>query len=166
MPVRQLKEKQFYNMHDASPVMGHESPREPGVFLIPGGAVDSTPPDFDKSTHTCVWDTESSDWIVDEIVVEEDTYMQKFEFDPMDRVRNVRNQLLAMSDVYMTEDFPISADKKAEWKTFRNKLRDLPVDQPNPGGNNFINDGKLNITWPDRPDGVSYTDANGEPEML
>ena len=163
MPVRQLKTKTFYNMHDASPVDGHESPREPGIYLIPGGAVDSTPPSFNAVTHTCSYDESSSDWIQDEIVEEEDTFMQTFDFDPMDRVRNLRNELLKQSDVYMTEDFPISAAKKAEWKTFRETLRNLPSAQSSPGGANFVNDGRLGITWPTRPDGISYVDANGEP---
>ena len=48
-----------------------------------------------------------------------------------------RNSMLAETDVYMVEDFPTT--KKTEWKTYRQKLRDMDFSDPN------------NITWPTKP---------------
>ena len=42
-----------------------------------------------------------------------------------DFIRNVRNGLLSASDGAVAEDMP--ADLKAEWETYRQKLRDLPA---------------------------------------
>ncbi len=49
-----------------------------------------------------------------------------------------RNSILAETDVYMVEDFP--TDKKTEWKTYRQALRDMNFSDPN------------NITWPTKPE--------------
>lgn len=43
-----------------------------------------------------------------------------------DFLRRERNFLLEDSDKYMLEDFPITLEKKEEWKTYRQLLRDLP----------------------------------------
>tara|TARA_B100001027_G_C16260965_1_gene329415 strand:- start:1609 stop:2040 length:432 start_codon:yes stop_codon:yes gene_type:complete len=42
-------------------------------------------------------------------------------------VRNVRNGLLAESDWTVLADSPLSDTKIAEWKTYRQALRDLPA---------------------------------------
>ncbi len=49
-----------------------------------------------------------------------------------------RNSMLAETDVYMVEDFPTT--KKAEWVTYRQKLRDMDLSDPD------------NITWPTKPE--------------
>ena len=49
-----------------------------------------------------------------------------------------RNAKLAETDVYMVEDFPTT--KRAEWKTYRQALRDMDFSDPN------------NITWPKKPE--------------
>jgi len=41
-------------------------------------------------------------------------------------VRDKRQSLLANSDWTQTVDSPLSDSKKAEWATYRQKLRDLP----------------------------------------
>jgi hypothetical protein len=56
---------------------------------------------------------------------------------PKMELKAKRNALLAESDCFMVEDFPTS--KKAEWKTYRQKLRDM----------DFSN--LKNISWPDKP---------------
>tara|TARA_R100000655_G_C2904122_1_gene179372 strand:+ start:227 stop:451 length:225 start_codon:yes stop_codon:yes gene_type:complete len=48
-----------------------------------------------------------------------------------------RNAFLADSDIYMIEDFPTT--KKAEWKVYRQALRDMDFSDPD------------NITWPVKP---------------
>ncbi len=52
--------------------------------------------------------------------------------------RAERNGKLAETDVYMIEDFPTT--KKAEWKTYRQSLRDMDFSNPD------------NITWPTKPE--------------
>ena len=67
--------------------------------------------------------------------------------EPMRIMREQRDQLLKESDVYMFDDYPTS--KLAEWKTYRQQLRDMPENetpllQP---------DGSLsNVTWPTKPE--------------
>ena len=66
---------------------------------------------------------------------------------PMRIMRRQRDQLLRETDVYMVSDHPTS--KLAEWKTYRQQLRDMPENetpllQP---------DGSLsNVTWPTKPE--------------
>ena len=43
----------------------------------------------------------------------------------MGEVRNQRNAKLGYSDWTQVADSPLSDDKKAEWKTYRQSLRDL-----------------------------------------
>jgi len=54
------------------------------------------------------------------------------------QLRAERNSKLAETDVYMIEDFPTT--KKAEWKTYRQALRDMDFSDPD------------NITWPTKPE--------------
>jgi hypothetical protein len=42
------------------------------------------------------------------------------------RVRVERNQLLKDSDHKVFSDYPITAEKKAEWIAYRDKLRTIP----------------------------------------
>ena len=46
--------------------------------------------------------------------------------------REWRNKLLTESDWTVLPDSPLSADKQAEWKTYRQKLRDLPANTSSP----------------------------------
>ena len=50
-----------------------------------------------------------------------------------------RNAKLAETDVYMVSDFPITAEQKTAWETYRQALRDMDFSDPN------------NITWPTKP---------------
>ena len=67
--------------------------------------------------------------------------------EPMRVMREERNSILKETDVYMVADHPTS--KLAEWKTYRQQLRDMPENetpllQP---------DGSLsNVTWPTKPE--------------
>ena len=49
-----------------------------------------------------------------------------------------RNKYLAESDVYMLEDYP--TDKKAEWMTYRQALRDMDFSDLD------------NLNWPTKPE--------------
>ena len=50
----------------------------------------------------------------------------------MEVLRSRRDMLLAESDWTQFNDSPLSDSKKTEWATYREKLRDLPKDNPNP----------------------------------
>ena len=41
-------------------------------------------------------------------------------------IRETRNQLMAMCDWRVMPDSPLTAEKRAEWTTYRQALRDLP----------------------------------------
>ena len=49
-----------------------------------------------------------------------------------ERLREKRNRLLTDSDWTQFADSPLSDDKKAEWKTYRQALRDLPTKYDHP----------------------------------
>jgi hypothetical protein len=53
-------------------------------------------------------------------------------------VRSTRNMLLAQSDWTVLADSPTST---AAWKAYRQQLRDLPANTPDP----------LNVVWPTPP---------------
>ena len=50
----------------------------------------------------------------------------------LDEFREWRNALLYETDWTILPDSPLSADKQAEWKTYRQKLRDLPANTSEP----------------------------------
>jgi hypothetical protein len=56
-------------------------------------------------------------------------------------VRADRDQKLTASDWTQMADSPLSSDKKAEWATYRQSLRDLPTASGFPH----------TMTWPDEP---------------
>ena len=56
-------------------------------------------------------------------------------------VRSVRNQLLTESDWTQLYDSPLSVEKKTEWATYRQDLRSIPQDFPNPHS----------VVWPTPP---------------
>ena len=50
----------------------------------------------------------------------------------LDEFREWRNGLLSETDWTVLPDSPLSAEKQAEWKTYRQKLRDLPANTSEP----------------------------------
>ena len=64
-------------------------------------------------------------------------------------LRIERNNLLKETDKYMVLDYPnLSESKKNEWITYRQLLRDLPLNA-NPSVNEESE--LINITWPQQP---------------
>ena len=57
-------------------------------------------------------------------------------------IRAKRNQLLKDSDYIMFPDITISAEKKEEWETYRQSLRDIPQDYDSPD----------EVVYPDKPE--------------
>ena len=63
----------------------------------------------------------------------------------------IRDQKLKDSDWTGFADSPLSDEKKAEWATYRQALRDLP-ESASPKHGNIESDGYVtNVTWPTKP---------------
>ena len=58
-----------------------------------------------------------------------------------DKVKNKRNKLLNACDWTQIADSPLTAEKKAEWTTYRQLLRDVPQQSVEPE----------NVVWPTAP---------------
>ena len=58
------------------------------------------------------------------------------------RLRTKRNSLLTSSDWTQSTDTQLSDEDKASWGSYRQSLRDLPANSPDPA----------NPTWPDAPE--------------
>ena len=58
------------------------------------------------------------------------------------KIRKQINQLLKDSDYIMVSDAPITTEKKEEWTTYRQSLRDIPQTFSNPD----------DVTYPDKPE--------------
>ena len=72
----------------------------------------------------------------------EKEYQAEIDSGVADSVRSQRNQLLVESDWTMVTDSQLSDSKKTEWKTYRQKLRDIPASSGFPNS----------ITFPDKPE--------------
>ena len=55
----------------------------------------------------------------------------------VESLRSERDKLLAASDWTQLPDSPLSDSKKAEWVTYRQQLRDLPANTPDPSSPNY-----------------------------
>ena len=58
------------------------------------------------------------------------------------KIRKERNKLLKDSDYIMVSDAPITTEKKEEWTTYRQSLRDIPQTFSNPD----------DVTYSDKPE--------------
>ena len=63
--------------------------------------------------------------------------------------RGYRNNLLAQSDWTQAADSPLSDSKKVEWKTYRQKLRDLTKTADPKLDGPFLD--MSSVTWPTEP---------------
>ena len=59
-----------------------------------------------------------------------------------EKIRKERNQLLKDSDYIMVSDAPVTTEKKEEWETYRQVLRDIPQDYDSPD----------EVVYPDKPE--------------
>lgn len=68
---------------------------------------------------------------------------------PMKMLRSIRTQLLKDSDWTSLPDNSLSSEKKTEWATYRQELRDLPSTvSPQLDSKGTL----INVTWPTQPD--------------
>ena len=70
----------------------------------------------------------------------------------MEVLRGRRTMLLQESDWTQSADSPLSDSKKAEWATYRQQLRDLPANNPDPEWVDGDNTKLPDITWPNKPE--------------
>jgi len=65
--------------------------------------------------------------------------------------RIIRNGLLIESDKIMISDYPITEEKREEWKVYRQSLRELPstIDLTQLKMNSRFE--LINFTWPQKP---------------
>lgn len=99
-----------------------------------------TKTDFENLTNETdyVWDNTS-----DSVRLKNDTELTE---DRRFAMMTRRQNLLTMSDRYVLDDYPITDAKRAEWRTYRQALRDLPDN---------VTDAQIlggTIPWPTRPD--------------
>ncbi len=86
-----------------------------------------------------VVDPDNSDnLIIQDRIITDEQYREVTQ----DQVRMTRLGLLQESDWTQSEDSPLTAEKKTEWKTYRQALRDLPSTQ-------FTHLDQ--VTWPETP---------------
>jgi len=76
--------------------------------------------------------------------------------DGLEAIRQIRNTILIESDIKLLPDYPLTEEKKNEWKIYRNKLRDITKDLDTSNFMLFLtNDGlsvyKDNFSWPEQP---------------
>ena len=70
----------------------------------------------------------------------------------LQQIRNIRSGLLLQSDWTQGNDSPLTNSKKAEWRTYRQQLRDFPatvdLSQIQYDENLRV---VLNVSWPEKP---------------
>ena len=81
-------------------------------------------------------------WIVEDAPIEYTESMIQNKIDnKWSQIRSVRNQYLSDCDWTQLPDSPLTTEKKAEWSTYRQALRDV-TSQEDP----------FNIVWPIKPE--------------
>jgi hypothetical protein len=87
----------------------------------------------------------TSYWVVDEAAKTVTNDQAQADADALesswDRLRRERNALLASSDWTQSPDSPLDDEAKTEWSTYRQSLRDLPANTPDPA----------DPIWPEAP---------------
>lgn len=99
------------------------------------------------STH--YWDYDASNWVSRDGKPNKHAYWadKQWRWDAgllLNDVRTERNTRLQQSDWTQGADSPLTAEKKAEWATYRTTLRDVPA---NVGTISSVDD----VTWPTKP---------------
>ena len=81
---------------------------------------------------------------LEEQLAQNDALLGPLVYSYMDKMRTVRNGLLQESDITQLADAPLTDAKKAEWVTYRQALRDMPV--TNASATTYEE-----IIWPEKP---------------
>ena len=64
--------------------------------------------------------------VVDGVLVDDEPASSELNIETLRLLRAEREPLLRASDYTQVSDCPLSEEKQAEWKTYRQQLRDLP----------------------------------------
>ena len=94
------------------------------VYLLPANTTETSPPEFDVSTHRAIW--QNSAWNVQELEInnpEPSSTNSIFEVN-WNSIRDQRQHKLDASDWTMMPD--IKLENKEAWITYRQALRDIP----------------------------------------
>jgi len=70
----------------------------------------------------------------------------------MDILRGRRSFLLQESDWTQMPDCQLTDSKKAEWATYRQALRDLPQNNPDPQWIEVEGSQLPDVNWPEKPE--------------
>jgi hypothetical protein len=81
---------------------------------------------------------------LEEQLAQNDALLGPLVYSYMDKMRRVRKDLLQESDITQLADAPLTDAEKAEWATYRQALRDMPV--TNASATTYEE-----ITWPEKP---------------
>jgi hypothetical protein len=81
---------------------------------------------------------------LEEQLAQNDALLGPLVYSYMDNMRTVRNGLLQECDITQLADAPLTDAKKAEWATYRQALRDMPI--TNASATTYEE-----ITWPEKP---------------
>lgn len=81
---------------------------------------------------------------LEEQLAQNDALLGPLVYSYMDKMRRVRKDLLQESDITQLADAPLTDAEKAEWATYRQALRDMPV--TNASATTYEE-----IIWPEKP---------------
>tara|TARA_R110000796_G_scaffold39409_1_gene98338 strand:- start:7442 stop:7693 length:252 start_codon:yes stop_codon:yes gene_type:complete len=81
---------------------------------------------------------------LEEQLAQNDALLGPLVYSYMDKMRRVRKDLLQECDITQLADAPLTDAEKAEWATYRQALRDMPV--TNASATTYEE-----IIWPEKP---------------
>ena len=81
---------------------------------------------------------------LEEQLAQNDALLGPLVYSYMDKMRRVRKDLLQECDITQLADAPLTDAKKAEWATYRQALRDMPI--TNASATTYEE-----IIWPEKP---------------
>lgn len=135
--------KIVFDMRTGQPVEAHEDPLD-GGYLMPAFSVEEEPPAFDPELQKCEFI--EGNWVLTDIPIPEP--VSTAPIDLMQFLRDRRDDLLLYCDFRVLPDYQ-GSDVEA-WKTYRQALRDVPQNNPNPTWDEETSD-LANVNWPTPP---------------
>jgi hypothetical protein len=126
------------------------------------GAIWDTLPHTVPSYHHIVWRDATIPKPTEKALLEFRERLDAAETNPSRLLRLFRDKHLQQSDVRVLPDFPQSAETRQAWLVYRQQLRDLPQQYPNPTAD--PDTGKLHqVVWPIAPNGEVETGVSPDP---
>lgn len=122
------KTKTVYSFTDDGSFNGtdvaYESWELNDVYLLPANTTETSPPEFDVSTHRAIW--QNSAWNVQKLEINnpEPSSTNSIPKVNWNSIRDQRQHKLDASDWAMMLD--VNLENKEAWITYRQALRDIP----------------------------------------